>query len=54
VTIDPALLAGVRVRIGDLQLEATARDRIDQLREHIVSGGWDDRGFGEQGRGGTN
>ena len=54
VTIDPALLAGVRVRIGDLQVEATARNRLEQLREHIVSGGWEDRGFQEQGRGGTD
>lgn len=51
VKIDPALLAGVRVRIGDLQVEATARDRLDQLREHVVSGGWEDRGFGATGQG---
>jgi F-type H+-transporting ATPase subunit delta len=51
VKIDPALLAGVRVRIGDLQVEASARGRLDQLREHIVAGGWEDRGLGQAGRG---
>jgi F-type H+-transporting ATPase subunit delta len=54
VKIDPDLLAGVRVRIGDLQVEASARGRLEQLREHIVSGGWENRGFGDQGRGGTD
>ncbi|MGO9457989.1 MAG: F0F1 ATP synthase subunit delta [Acidimicrobiales bacterium] len=54
VTIDPALLAGVRVRIGDLQVEASARDRLEQLREHVVSGGWEDQGFQELGRGGND
>lgn len=52
VRIDAALLAGVRVRIGDLQVDATARDRIDRLREHVVTGGWEDRGFGPT-QGGT-
>lgn len=51
VRVDPDLLAGVRVRIGDLQVDATARDRIDRLREHVVSGGWEDRGFGSTGGG---
>jgi len=51
VKIDPSLLAGVRVRIGDLQVEATVRGRLDQLREHMVSGGWEDQGFGMAARG---
>jgi len=51
VRIDPSLLAGVRVRIGDLQVDATVRGRLDQLREHMVSGGWEDQGFGMAARG---
>jgi F-type H+-transporting ATPase subunit delta len=46
VTVDPSLLAGVRVRIGDLQVEATARGRLEELREHMASGGWEDSGLG--------
>jgi len=47
VTVDEALLAGVRVRIGDLQVDATARARIDQLREHMAAmSGWEDHGYG--------
>jgi F-type H+-transporting ATPase subunit delta len=52
VRIEPELLAGVRVRIGDLQVDATARDRLDRLREHVVTGGWENRGFGSD-QGGT-
>ena len=46
VTVDPALLAGVNVEIGDLELDATARGRLDRLREHVMAGGWTDLGFG--------
>ncbi|HTX62500.1 MAG TPA: F0F1 ATP synthase subunit delta [Acidimicrobiales bacterium] len=46
VTVDPALLAGVVVEVGDLQLDATARGRLERLREHVVTGGWTDLGFG--------
>ncbi len=46
VTIDPALLAGVVVEIGDLRLESTARSRLDHLRERLVTRGWEDQGFG--------
>ncbi len=46
VVVDPALLAGVRVRIGDLQVDATARGRLDLLEEHMNAAGWEDRGFG--------
>ena len=46
VTVDPALLAGVNVQIGDLQLDATARGRLERLREHVTAGGWTDLGFG--------
>ncbi len=50
VTVDPRLLAGVDVEIGDLHLDGTARGRLERLREHMVAGGWEDRGFGPAGR----
>ena len=43
VTVDPSLLAGVDVEIGDLRLDATARGRLERLREHVMAGGWQDR-----------
>jgi F-type H+-transporting ATPase subunit delta len=46
VTVDPTLLAGVDVEIGDLRLDATARGRLERLRDHIVPAGWTDVGFG--------
>jgi F-type H+-transporting ATPase subunit delta len=46
VVVEPSLLAGVRVRIGDLQVDATARGRLDLLEDHIAAAGWADRGFG--------
>ncbi len=46
VTVDPRLLAGVNVEIGDLQLDATARGRLERLREHVAAGGWRDQGYG--------
>jgi ATP synthase F1 delta subunit len=51
VTMEPALLAGVVVRIGDLQVDATARDRLERLREHMTSGAWNDSGFAGAGSG---
>ena len=50
VTVDPALLAGVSVEIGDLELDATARGRLERLREHVAAKGWTDLGFGRLGR----
>lgn len=50
VTVDPVLLAGVEVEIGDLRLDATARGRLDRLREHMTAGGWQDVGFGRAQR----
>jgi F-type H+-transporting ATPase subunit delta len=46
VTVDPSLLAGVDVEIGDLRLDATARGRLERLREHVLTKGWTDLGFG--------
>jgi F-type H+-transporting ATPase subunit delta len=45
VIIDEALLSGAIIQIGDLQVDATARGRIDALREHLLPGGWEDKGF---------
>jgi F-type H+-transporting ATPase subunit delta len=35
VTDDPGLLGGVRIEVGDLLVDASARHRLDQLREHL-------------------
>jgi F-type H+-transporting ATPase subunit delta len=45
VIIDEALLSGAVIQIGDLQVDASARGRIDALREHLIPGGWEDSGF---------
>jgi F-type H+-transporting ATPase subunit delta len=50
VVIDESLLSGARIRIGDLQVDATARGRIDTLREHLGPDGWQPTGFGAAGR----
>lgn len=50
VTVERDLLAGVDVEIGDLKLDATARGRLDRLREHVTTGGWTDLGFGRAER----
>ncbi len=42
VSIDPSLLSGVLVDVGDLRVDATARGRLDALREHLASSGWDE------------
>jgi F-type H+-transporting ATPase subunit delta len=44
--VDPELLAGVRIRIGDVLLDATVRDRLDRLRQHVTAGAWDAAGGG--------
>ena len=46
VVIDEELLSGALIRIGDLQVDATARGRIDALREHLVPTAWQPSGFG--------
>ncbi len=50
VVIDEALLSGALIRIGDLQVDATARGRIEALREHLVPAAWQPGGFGRGGR----
>ncbi|HEY6429229.1 MAG TPA: F0F1 ATP synthase subunit delta [Acidimicrobiales bacterium] len=50
VELDETLLSGARIRIGDLQVDATARGRIDALREHLVPADWKPSGFGRAGR----
>ncbi len=45
VVIDEALLSGAVIQVGDLQVDASARGRIDALREHLMPGGWEDSGF---------
>ncbi len=46
VEVDESLLSGALIRIGDLQVDATARGRIDALREHFAPVGWQPTGFG--------
>jgi F-type H+-transporting ATPase subunit delta len=51
VTLDRDLLGGVVVNIGDLQVDATARGRLDRLREELLPAGAEsgrtDRGRGQ-------
>jgi F-type H+-transporting ATPase subunit delta len=55
VEVDESLLSGARIRIGDLQVDATARGRLDALREHLVpSGNWEPSGFGRRDHGSTD
>jgi F-type H+-transporting ATPase subunit delta len=35
VTEDPSLLGGIRIEVGDLLVDATAKARLEQLREHL-------------------
>jgi ATP synthase F1 delta subunit len=53
VVIDPSLLSGAVIQIGDLQVDASARGKIDALREHLMPGGWEDSKIGAGGRPGT-
>lgn len=43
VTLEPELLAGVVVHIGDLQVDASARGRLDELAEHMSAETWRER-----------
>ena len=38
LTVDPALLGGVQVRMGDQLLDGSVRGRLERLRERIASG----------------
>jgi len=49
VTLDPALLAGAVIQIGDLQVDTSVRDRLDRLREELLPVG-SVRGAGGQDR----
>ena len=35
---DPSLLGGLRVRIGDLQIDASVSGRLERLRARLVQG----------------
>lgn len=48
VVLDPTLLSGAVIEIGDVRVDASARGRIDALREHLAPGGWEDEGFGSR------
>jgi F-type H+-transporting ATPase subunit delta len=37
--VDPSLLGGVLVRVGDTVLDGSARNRLERLRERFASGG---------------
>jgi ATP synthase F1 delta subunit len=51
VTLDPSLLAGVVVEVGDLQVDASALGRLNDLREHLSVGGWERPSTGDAGSG---
>ncbi len=53
VEVDESLLSGALIRIGDLQVDATARGRLDALREYFTPAGWEPTGFGRRGQGST-
>jgi F-type H+-transporting ATPase subunit delta len=38
VVIDPELIGGVAVRIGDRMIDASVRGRLRRLRERLVAG----------------
>lgn len=38
-SVDPALLGGIKVRIGDIQYDSSVRTRIDTIRQRILERG---------------
>lgn len=49
VVEDPVLLSGAIVDIGDLRVDATARGRLNEMREQLVPVGWEEGGFSRLG-----
>ena len=45
VVVDPSLLSGAIVDIGDLRVDATARGRLNEMREQLIPAGWDEGSF---------
>jgi len=41
MTLEPSLLSGAIIDIGDLRVNATARGRLTEMREQMVPAGWD-------------
>jgi F-type H+-transporting ATPase subunit delta len=37
ITVEPALLGGVVVQVGDLLVDSSTRHRLDQLKEHVLA-----------------
>jgi F-type H+-transporting ATPase subunit delta len=37
VTLDPTLLGGVVVQVGDLMVDSSTRHRLDELKEHLLA-----------------
>ena len=38
LAVDPSLLGGIQVRLGDLLMDGSARGRLERLRGQLVSG----------------
>jgi F-type H+-transporting ATPase subunit delta len=36
-TVDPAVLGGVRVQVGDRVIDATVRSRLDALKDQLLA-----------------
>jgi F-type H+-transporting ATPase subunit delta len=49
VVVDPSLLSGAIVDVGDLRVDATARGRLNEMREQLVPAGWEEGGFSRLG-----
>ena len=37
VTVEPALIGGVVVQVGDLLVDSSTRHRLDELKEHLLA-----------------